>query len=316
MSLDSWHMSFGKYLELRFHCKDYGRRLSALPCGHSLHRHHYQYFGQHNIVASFKYSPILLREVCLPPLPLHIQQAFRSYPVSSEEFNKVSSKGSHLLRDIYTKINALTGVDDTIVQALQYLEKRNLQFMSQYQVDNNKFCQKARELQTKISNLSTQMAASASQNKVEMTNLQLDVEDCIVNVKQFVSKIAMDWNNRFSEFIQQEKERNKRKSSPSLSRQEINMATVAAAAIKEVEEESPSHTAPSKTLGKRTSYLAAASDQPPAPYGSSLPMIIPQMAVQESTNLPPTVIETDESLDDSNLSTTCGRSRVDSLGKR
>ncbi|XP_071791852.1 1-phosphatidylinositol 3-phosphate 5-kinase-like [Asterias amurensis] len=312
MSLDSWHMSFGKYLELRFHCKEYGRRLSALPCGHSLHRHHYQYFGQHNIVASFKYSPILLREVCLPPLPLDIQQAFRSYPASFEEFNILSSKGSHLLRDIYTKINAITGVDDTIVQAIQYLEKRNVQFMTQYQVDNNKFCQKARELQTKISNLSTQTASSANQSK-EITNLQLDIEDCIVNVKQFVSKIAMDWNNRFSEFILQEKERNKRKSSPSLSRQELSMATAAAAAIKEIEEESPTHTPPSKTPGNRASDPPATSDQSAAPYGSSLPMVIPPMVVPTLTNLPPDVIETEESYEDSNSSSTCGRSRDDSF---
>ena len=80
-------------------------------------------------------------------------------------------------------------------------------------------------------------------------------------------------------------------------------------------QESPTHTPPSKTPGNRASYPPATSDQSAAPYGSSLPMVIPPMVVPTLTNLPPDVIETEESYEDSNLSTTCGRSRDDSFGK-
>lgn len=54
MSLDTWSMSFAKYLELRFHGDWYGRRASADPCPHSLHHDHIQYFGYKQTVVSFK----------------------------------------------------------------------------------------------------------------------------------------------------------------------------------------------------------------------------------------------------------------------
>ncbi len=55
MSLDTWSMSFAKYLELRFHGNVYTRRQQPLEgCTHSLHHDHYQYFGCKQIVTSFK----------------------------------------------------------------------------------------------------------------------------------------------------------------------------------------------------------------------------------------------------------------------
>lgn len=47
-------LSFAKYLELRFYAGSYKRRASVEPCGHSLHKDHYQYFAYANMVASFK----------------------------------------------------------------------------------------------------------------------------------------------------------------------------------------------------------------------------------------------------------------------
>lgn len=62
MSPDTWALSFGKYLELRFHGDLYHLReehvdeadQASFPCAHSLHHDFYQYFGYQNIVASFK----------------------------------------------------------------------------------------------------------------------------------------------------------------------------------------------------------------------------------------------------------------------
>ncbi|XP_022098381.1 1-phosphatidylinositol 3-phosphate 5-kinase-like isoform X2 [Acanthaster planci] len=289
MSLDSWHMSFGKYLELRFHCKDYGRRLSALPCGHSLHRHHYQYFGQHNIVASFKYSPILLREVCLPPLPIGIQEAFRSHPECAEEFKNVSSKGALLFKEILSKINMLMGMNGANPQAQLYFEQKKAQFTSQHQSDNNKFWQNAKDLQAKITTLAGLMAA-ADQDPAEITNIQLDIEDSLVNLKQNLCQIAFGWNSRFSEFIQQEKERVKKKSSPSVSRQntassdkEPPMSVVAATAMKELEQNAVMATTPPKS--PRSSPSLKKDDAPSLPQVSSLPVSIPQI-MEHSTPAP------------------------------
>ena len=54
MSLDSWSMSFAKYLEIHFHAHQYVRRGSAEDCGHNLHTDHIQCFGFKQIMASFK----------------------------------------------------------------------------------------------------------------------------------------------------------------------------------------------------------------------------------------------------------------------
>ena len=59
MSMDSWNMSFAKFLELRFHGNQYGRRASVEPCDHSLHHDHYQYYGCKQIVASFRLVHVL-----------------------------------------------------------------------------------------------------------------------------------------------------------------------------------------------------------------------------------------------------------------
>ena len=54
LSPEAWALSFAKYLELRFYAGSYKRRASVEPCGHSLHKDHYQYFAYANMVASFK----------------------------------------------------------------------------------------------------------------------------------------------------------------------------------------------------------------------------------------------------------------------
>ena len=54
LSTEAWAFSFAKYLELRFYAGSYKRRASVEPCGHSLHKDHYQYFAYANMVASFK----------------------------------------------------------------------------------------------------------------------------------------------------------------------------------------------------------------------------------------------------------------------
>ncbi|KAJ7373132.1 hypothetical protein OS493_014280 [Desmophyllum pertusum] len=67
LSLRHGRLSFAKYLELRFYAGNYKRRASVEPCGHSLHKDHYQYFAYANMVASFKYRPIKLFEIAIPP---------------------------------------------------------------------------------------------------------------------------------------------------------------------------------------------------------------------------------------------------------
>ncbi|KAI4386498.1 hypothetical protein MLD38_004427 [Melastoma candidum] len=69
MSDAAWGLSFGKFLELSFSNYAIANRLAT--CGHSLQKDCLRYYGFGNMVAFFRYSPIEILSVCLPPPVLH-----------------------------------------------------------------------------------------------------------------------------------------------------------------------------------------------------------------------------------------------------
>ncbi|XP_028781474.1 putative 1-phosphatidylinositol-3-phosphate 5-kinase FAB1C [Neltuma alba] len=75
MSDAAWGLSFGKFLELSFSNHATANRVA--PCGHSLQRDCLRYYGFGSMVAFFRYSPIDILSVHLPPLVMefdHIQE--------------------------------------------------------------------------------------------------------------------------------------------------------------------------------------------------------------------------------------------------
>ncbi|XP_010259723.1 PREDICTED: putative 1-phosphatidylinositol-3-phosphate 5-kinase FAB1C [Nelumbo nucifera] len=76
MSDAAWGLSFGKFLELSFSNHATANRVAS--CGHSLQRDCLRYYGFGSMVAFFRYSPIDILSVRLPPSVLefnaHIQQ--------------------------------------------------------------------------------------------------------------------------------------------------------------------------------------------------------------------------------------------------
>ncbi|KAL8120754.1 putative 1-phosphatidylinositol-3-phosphate 5-kinase FAB1C [Apium graveolens] len=76
MSDAAWGLSFGKFLELSF--SDHATANRVASCGHSLQRDCLRYYGFGSMVAFFRYSPIDIFSVCLPPSVLefipHSQQ--------------------------------------------------------------------------------------------------------------------------------------------------------------------------------------------------------------------------------------------------
>lgn len=65
MSDAAWGLSFGKFLELSFSNHATANRVA--PCGHSLQRDCLRYYGFGSMVAFFRYSPIDILSVHLPP---------------------------------------------------------------------------------------------------------------------------------------------------------------------------------------------------------------------------------------------------------
>ncbi|KAI3467002.1 hypothetical protein Pfo_023665 [Paulownia fortunei] len=65
MSDAAWGLSFGKFLELSFSSHATGNRVAS--CGHSLQRDCLRFYGFGSMVAFFRYSPINILSVRLPP---------------------------------------------------------------------------------------------------------------------------------------------------------------------------------------------------------------------------------------------------------
>ncbi|KAL0396725.1 UNVERIFIED_CONTAM: putative 1-phosphatidylinositol-3-phosphate 5-kinase FAB1C [Sesamum calycinum] len=65
MSDAAWGLSFGKFLELSFSNHATGNRVAS--CGHSLQRDCLRFYGFGSMVAFFRYSPINILSVRLPP---------------------------------------------------------------------------------------------------------------------------------------------------------------------------------------------------------------------------------------------------------
>ncbi|KAG2241328.1 hypothetical protein Bca52824_096688 [Brassica carinata] len=74
MSDAAWGLSFGKFLELSFSNHATANRVAS--CGHSLQRDCLRFYGFGNMVAFFRYSPINILTVFLPPSMLE----FNSHP--------------------------------------------------------------------------------------------------------------------------------------------------------------------------------------------------------------------------------------------
>ncbi|RKP33464.1 hypothetical protein BJ085DRAFT_41003, partial [Dimargaris cristalligena] len=70
LALDSWKVSFGKFLELFFYQTSLYCRADLCP--HSINYHHTVNFGYRGLVTRFFYTPIVLSEVSIPPLKLYV----------------------------------------------------------------------------------------------------------------------------------------------------------------------------------------------------------------------------------------------------
>lgn len=122
MQTDTYCLSFGKYLELRFHghayrCRDLKRDESDSAstksdnesvCTHSLHRDHVQYFSYMGTVASFCYTPVEAWEISLPSqkLLLKIHQT-NDPPTLLSDIKAFSARGYDIFATIYDRLAQL-----------------------------------------------------------------------------------------------------------------------------------------------------------------------------------------------------------------
>lgn len=114
---DTYCLSFGKYLELRFHghaylCRDLKSGQNDLNtesgqtiCSHSIHRDHVQYFSYNGIVASFSYTPVDAWEISLPSLKLKLKISETNDPKQfTDEVKSFSARGYEVFATIYDRL--------------------------------------------------------------------------------------------------------------------------------------------------------------------------------------------------------------------
>lgn len=165
MQKDTSCLSFGKYLEMRFHGHAYRRRPlhefertdssieAIVECSHSLHRDYVQYFSFNGIAASFSYSPIDVWELSFPSLILSLDRM--QCGDKNELMNDVknlSNKGHNVYVEIYHQLADMTNeinfpnldVLKEAVNADQELYRKSIAvlytLLTEYTIDLNKIC--------------------------------------------------------------------------------------------------------------------------------------------------------------------------------
>ncbi|XP_058730684.1 putative 1-phosphatidylinositol-3-phosphate 5-kinase FAB1C [Vicia villosa] len=109
MSKSAWGLSFGKFLELSFSNHATANRVAT--CGHSLQRDCLRFYGFGSMVVFFRYSPIDVLSVHLPPSVLefgYIQEKWIR-KVAGELFSKVETlyvEISNVLEQLETKVSS------------------------------------------------------------------------------------------------------------------------------------------------------------------------------------------------------------------
>ncbi|XP_077230408.1 FORMS APLOID AND BINUCLEATE CELLS 1C [Tasmannia lanceolata] len=97
MSDAAWGLSFGKFLELSFSNNATANRIAS--CGHSLQRDCLRYYGFGSMVAFFRYSPIDILSIHLPPSTLEFNGQ-----IQQEWFRRETTEVSNKIEILYAEV--------------------------------------------------------------------------------------------------------------------------------------------------------------------------------------------------------------------
>ncbi|XP_057767930.1 LOW QUALITY PROTEIN: 1-phosphatidylinositol-3-phosphate 5-kinase FAB1B-like [Salvia miltiorrhiza] len=104
MSDAAWGLSFGKFLELSFSNHAAASRVAS--CGHSLHRDCLRFYGFGRMVACFRYAPINVYSVYLPPSMLEFNYYKEEW--IQKEFDEVSSRAYVLFTEVQEVLHQIS----------------------------------------------------------------------------------------------------------------------------------------------------------------------------------------------------------------
>lgn len=208
MSPETWHFSFAKYLELRFYGHAYCRRqlpISSAPvscaCVHPLHTEHFHYFGCRDLVASFKYAPIQLKEIVLAPAAVAIRPESDLLSRLIEDIRQVAQHGHGLYASLADWLQAL------VLECNGGKLETQLASMVEQQVqERTRFRKRVEEIQLMLTspNLLTPPLPEATQEE----SLWL-ISDHLVLLKRIIADTVCSWNGRLHEIVAAKKKEDK-----------------------------------------------------------------------------------------------------------
>ncbi|XP_020268970.1 1-phosphatidylinositol-3-phosphate 5-kinase FAB1B-like isoform X2 [Asparagus officinalis] len=121
MSDAAWGLSFGKFLELSFSNNAAASRVAS--CGHSLHRDCLRFYGFGKTVACFRYAPVNVHSVYLPPSKLDFNYQHQEW--IQKEADEVAKDAELLFKEVLNKLRQIaasgfnTGSCDENVKVLE-----------------------------------------------------------------------------------------------------------------------------------------------------------------------------------------------------
>ncbi|CAN8242355.1 unnamed protein product [Cochlearia groenlandica] len=143
MSDAAWGLSFGKFLELSF--SNHAAASRVANCGHSLHRDCLRFYGFGRMVACFRYAPINIFAVTLPPAKLEFN--YQNQEWLQKESKEVMRKAEVLFNEVQVALsristktmdaNSMSNTPDKIKLSLEelagLLEQRKKEYKESWQ---------------------------------------------------------------------------------------------------------------------------------------------------------------------------------------
>lgn len=211
MSSETWHFSFAKYLELRLYGHAYCRRQltpgpSGQPscaCTHPLHTEHFHYFGCRDLVASFKYAPVQLKEIVLAQPAIGIGCEPDLLPKLIEDVRLVAQVGLGLYAQIGDWLRALT-----VEASGTKLEASLAQMVEQQVEEKAHFRKRISEVQLMLTSPNLKHTTSPDSSGSGEESLW-HIADHEVLLKRIIADAVAAWNIRLQEAIMTKKKEEK-----------------------------------------------------------------------------------------------------------
>lgn len=205
MSPETWHFSFAKYLELRLYGHTYCRRQltnsndqPACACPHPLHTDHFHYFGCRDLVASFKYTPIVLKEIVLaePIVETLVEKGLLNKQI--DEVRVIAQIGHGLYASINEWLKALTAecLGTKLESQLGTLIETQIQ-------ERSRFRKRVEEVQLMLTSPNLQQSPISVQESLYL------IADNLVQLKRIIADTVFSWNLRLQDIVTAKKKEDK-----------------------------------------------------------------------------------------------------------